>query len=176
MLMICPSTLPDAEALADMTPAEDISVGMDPAVPLREIGLEPEVDPEREETDPHVIDVLVLPKPISWKGGRLLYCHVLKMLTLLFRPSIFHLQKALKTWSREDLHVRVFQGVRTGGPKARQACCRETFDMETGSLLAHEYFDPGKGSTRLPSPALPDCSPSSSHSLCVRSVFWYSEL
>ena len=36
--------LPDAEALADMTPAEDISVGMDPAVPLGEIGLEPEVD------------------------------------------------------------------------------------------------------------------------------------
>ena len=89
-------------------------------------------------------------------------------------PMPLHLQKALKTWSREDLHVRVFQGVRTGGPKARQACCRETFDMETGSLLAREYFDPGKGSTRLPSPALPDCSPSSSHSVC--SVFWYSEI
>ena len=28
--------LPDAEALADMTPAEEISVGTDPGVPLRE--------------------------------------------------------------------------------------------------------------------------------------------
>ena len=42
--------LPDAETLADMTPAEDISVGMDPGVPLKEIGLEPESDPERELT------------------------------------------------------------------------------------------------------------------------------
>ena len=88
----------------------------------------------------------------------------------------WHLRKALKPWSREDLHVRVFQGVRTGGPKTRQVCCRETFDMETGSLLAREYFDPGRGSTRLPSPALPGCSPASSHSLSVRSIFWYSEL
>ena len=113
-------------------------------------------------------------------GARPLCCHVLKTLTLLSQainiPIPLHLRKALKTWSREDLHVRVFQGVRTGGPKARQVCCRETFDMETGSLLAREYFDPGKGPTRLPSPALPDCSLSSSHSMCVRSVFWYSEV
>ena len=88
----------------------------------------------------------------------------------------WHLRKALKPWSREDLHVRVFQGVRPGGPKPRQVCCRETFDMEAGSLLAREYFDPGKGSTRLPSPALPGCSPCSPPSLCVRSIFWYSEL
>ena len=40
-----------------MTPADDISVGMDPEVPLKEIDLEPEVDPQREETDPYVIDV-----------------------------------------------------------------------------------------------------------------------
>ena len=91
-------------------------------------------------------------------------------------PMPRHLQKALKPWSREDLHVRVFQGVRAGGPKARQVCCRETFDMETGALLAREYFDPGKGPVRLPTPALPGCSPTSSHSICVRSVLWYSEL
>ena len=94
-------------------------------------------------------------------------------------PMPWHLRKALKPWSREDLYVRVFQGVRAGGPKARQVCCRETFDMETGSLLAREYFDPGKGPVRLPTPALPGCSPSmdsSSHSMCIRSLFWYSEL
>ena len=45
-----------------------------------------------------------------------------------------------------------------GGPKARQVCCRETFDMETGSLLAREYFDPGKGPVRLPTPALLECA------------------
>ena len=49
--------LPDAETLADMTPAEDISVGMDPGVPLKEIGLEPEIDPEREVMDPYVMEV-----------------------------------------------------------------------------------------------------------------------
>ena len=87
-----------------------------------------------------------------------------------------HLQKALKPWSREDLYVRVFQGVRAGGPKARQVCCRETFDMETGALLAREYFDPGKGPVRLPTPALPGCSPASSHALSIRSVLWYSDL
>ena len=42
--------------------------------------------------------------------------------------------------------------------------------------MAREYFDPGKGSVRLPTPALPGCSPSSSCSICVRSVLWYSEL
>ena len=47
---------------------------------------------------------------------------------------------------------------------------------KTGSLLAREYFDPGKGPVRLPTPALPGCSPSSSHSMCVRSLLWYSEL
>ena len=55
-------------------------------------------------------------------------------------PMPSHLKRALKTWSREDLNVRVFQGVHTGGPRARQVCCRETFDMETGALLAREYL------------------------------------
>ena len=70
--------------------------------------MEPEVDPERELTDPYVIDA---PFP----------------------------------------HVPPGPGVRTG------------VDMETGSLLAREYFDPG-------------CSPLSSHTMCVRSIFWYSEI
>ena len=86
------------------------------------------------------------------------------------------LAEALKPWSLEDLYVRVFQGVRAGGPKARQVCCRETFDMETAALLAREYFDPGKGPVRLPTPALPGCSPASSHALSIRSVLWYSDL
>ena len=62
-----------------------------------------------------------------------------------------------------------------GGPRARQVCCRETFDMESGALLAREFFNPEKGQTRLPTPALPDCSPLSAQTLSVRSVFWYSE-
>ena len=178
--------LPDAETLADMTPAEDISVGMDPGVPLKEIGLEPEIDPEREVMDPYVMEVPfphVPPGPAETElmdGGAPALLprsqDVDLVVSAINIPMPWHLRKALKPWSREDLHVRVFQGVRAGGPKTRQVCCRETFDMETGSLLAREYFDPGKGSTRLPSPALPGCSPSSSHSLCVRSIFWYSEL
>ena len=87
-----------------------------------------------------------------------------------------HLKKALRSWSREDLNVRVFQGVRAGGPRALQVCCRETFDMESGGMLAREYFDPGKGQSRLPTPALPDCLPASARTLSVRSVFWYSEV
>ena len=167
--------LPDAEALADMTPAEDLSVGMDPEIPLKEIDLEPEVDPYREDTDPYVIDVPfphLPPGPAETElmGGAPALLprsqDVDLVVSAINIPMPSHLRKALKTWSREDLHVRVFQGVRSGGPKARQVCCRETFDMETGSLLAREYFDPGKGSTRLPSPALPDCSPASSHSAC----------
>ena len=178
--------LPDAETLADMTPAEDISVGMDPGVPLKEIGLEPEVDPERELMDPYVIDVPfphVPPRPVEtelMEGGAPALLPRSQDVDLVVSavniPMPWHLRKALKPWSREDLHVRVFQGVRAGGPKARQVCCRETFDMETGSLLAREYFDPGKGPVRLPTPALPGCSPSSSSSLCIRSLFWYSEL
>ena len=169
-----------------MTPAEDISVGMDPGVPLKEIGLEPEVDPERELTDPYVIDVPfphVPPGPEEtelMEGGAPALLprsqDVDLVVSAINFPMPRHLQKALKPWSREDLHVRVFQGVRAGGPKARQVCCRETFDMETGSLLAREYFDPGKGPVRLPTPALPGCSPSSSSSLSIRSLFWYSEL
>ena len=82
-----------------------------------------------------------------------------------------------RCWTREDLNVRVFQGVRTGGPKARQVCCRETFDMGSGALLAREFFDPAKGqSIRLPTPALPQCSPLSAQTLSIRNVFWYSEV
>ena len=169
-----------------MTPAEDISVGMDPGVPLKEIGLEPESDPERELIDLYVIDVPfphVPPGPAETElmGGDAPALlprsqDVDLVVSAIDIPLPRHLQKALKPWSREDLHVRVFQGVRAGGPKARQVCCRETFDMETGALLAREYFDPGKGPVRLPTPALPGCSPTSSHSICIRSVLWYSEL
>ena len=179
--------LPDAETLADMTPTQDISIGMDPGVPLKEIDLEPEVDPEREVADPYVLDIPfphIPPGPAEtelMEGGAPSLLprsqDVDLVVSAINIPMPGHLQKALKPWSREDLHVRVFQGVRPGGPKARQVCCRETFDMETGSLLAREYFDdPGKGHLRLPTPALPGCSPSSSHSLCIRSLLWYSEL
>ena len=178
--------LPDAETLADMTPAEDISVGMDPGVPLKEIGLEPEIDPEREVMDPYVMEVPFPhdpPGPAETElmdGGAPALLprsqEVDLVVSAINIPMPWHLRKALKPWSREDLHVRVFQGVRAGGPKTRTVCCRETFDMETGSLLAREYFDPGKGSTRLPTPALPGCAPFSSESLSVRSIFWYSEV
>ena len=154
---------------------------MDPEIPLKEIDLEPEVDPYREDRDPYVIDVPfphVPPGPAETElmGGDAPALlprsqDVDLVVSAINIPMPSHLRKALKTWSREDLHVRIFQGVRSGGPKARQVCCRETFDMETGSLLACECFDPGKSSTRLPSPALPDCPPASSHSVCVRMSF-----
>ena len=172
--------LPDAETLADMTPAEDISV-MDPEVPLTDLDLEPQVDPQRETSDPYVIDVLFPHAPPGPAETELMGGDAPALLprsqdvdlvaSAIDIPMPPHLKKALRTWSREDLHVRVFQGVRSGGPKARQVCCRETFDMETGSLLAREYFDPGKGPACLPTPALPDCSPASSRSLSVRGIY-----
>ena len=87
-----------------------------------------------------------------------------------------HLKKALRCWTRKDLNVRVFQNVRTGGPRARQVCHRETFDMDSGALLACALFNPVNGqSIRLLIPALPDCSPLP-QTLAIRNVFWYSEL
>ena len=49
--------LPDAETLADVTPAEDVAVGIPPEVPLSDLDLEPEVIPQREVLDPYVVDV-----------------------------------------------------------------------------------------------------------------------
>ena len=105
--------LPDAETLADMTPAEDISVGMDTGVPLKEIGLEPEVDPERELTDPYVIDVPfphVPPGPAEtelMEGGALALLPRSQEVDLVVSavniPMPWQLRKALKPWSREDL-------------------------------------------------------------------------
>ena len=57
-----------------------------------------------------------------------------------------------------------------------KGCVVQTFDMETGALLARDFFNPVKGqSIRLPTPALPNCSPSAD-SRSIRSVFWYSEI
>ena len=36
------------------------------------------------------------------------------------------LRSHLKSWTREDLNVRVFQGVRRGGPPSHRVWCRET--------------------------------------------------
>ena len=49
--------LPDAEALADMTPADDVTAGISPEVPLSDIDLEPEVAPQKDVLDPYVADV-----------------------------------------------------------------------------------------------------------------------
>ena len=75
-----------------------------------------------------------------------------------------------------DMNVRVFQGVRRGGPPAQRVWCRETFEMETGRLLALEFFNPEKGhAVKLRTPALPGCSPMLADRRSIRSVFWYSE-
>ena len=48
--------------------------------------------------------------------------------------------------------------------------------METGELLAREFFNPDKNhAVRLPTPALPGCTPMQADRRSVRSVFWYSE-
>ena len=86
------------------------------------------------------------------------------------------LRAHLKSWTREDLNVRVFQGVRRGGPPAHRVWCREAFAMETGALLAREFFSPDQNhAVRLPTPALPGCRPMQADRRSVRSVFWYSE-
>ena len=178
--------LPDAETLADMTPSEDVAVGIPPEFPLSDIDMEPEVIPQREVLDPYVVDVPfphVPPGPAEneFMGGDAPALlprsqDVDLVVSAINIPMPTHLKKALKCWGREDLNVRVFQGVRSGGPQGRQVCCRETFDMESGALLAREYFNPKKGQCRIPTPALPDCSSTSPRTLFVRSVFWYSEI
>ena len=46
-----------------------------------------------------------------------------------------------------------------------------------GTLLAREFFNPEKGhSIRLPTPALPGCSPLTANRRSILSVFWYSEV
>ena len=56
-------------------------------------------------------------------------------------PTPAGLQRDLRQWNCEDLNVRVFQGVHRGGPSWQRVCCRETYDMETGTLLARECFN-----------------------------------
>ena len=48
--------------------------------------------------------------------------------------------------------------------------------METGILIAREFFNPDqRSSVRLPTPALPGCTPMQTDIRSIRSVFWYSE-
>ena len=57
--------LPDADTLADMTPAEDDSVGVGPDVPLSEIALEPEMVDVPDAGDPYTA---TLPFPHAAPG------------------------------------------------------------------------------------------------------------
>ena len=162
--------LPDADTLADMTPAEDDSVGVGPDVPLSEIALEPEMVDVPDAGDPYTA---TLPFPHAAPGPAdhetlagmapdLLPRSqevdlVVSALNIPLPPA---LRAHLKSWTREDLDVRVFQGVRRGGPPAHRVWCRETFEMETGILIAREFFNPDqRSSVRLPTPALPGCTP-----------------
>ena len=139
--------LPDADTLADMTPPYDEVLGVAPDVPLSDVDLEPEAVPVLEDIEPYVADMPfphALPGPAENEQDVDLVVRVWTSLCL----NIFEL-----IWSREDLNVRVFQGVRRGGPAAQSVCCRETFDIETGTLLSREFFNPEMGhSVRLPHP------------------------
>ena len=178
--------LPDADTLADMTPAEDDSVGVGPDVPLSEIALEPEMVDVPDAGDPYTA---TLPFPHAAPGPAdhetlagmapdLLprSQEVDLVVSALDIPLPPALRAHLKAWTREDLDVRVFQGVRRGGPPAHRVWCRETFEMETGILIAREFFNPDqRSSVRLPTPALPGCTPMQTDNRSIRSVFWYSE-
>ena len=148
--------LPDADTLADMTPAEDDSVGVGPDVPLSEIALEPEMVDVPDAGDPYTA---TLPFPHAAPGPAdhealagmapdLLPRSqevdlVVSALDIPLPPAL----RAQKSWTREDLDVRVFQGVRRGGPPAHRVWCRET----------------------------PGCTPMHTDKRSIRSVFWYSE-
>ena len=48
--------------------------------------------------------------------------------------------------------------------------------MASGTLIAREFFNPDQRSAvRLPTPALPGCTPMQADKSSIRSVFWYSE-
>ena len=66
--------LPDADTLADKTPADDDAVGVAPDVPLSEIDLEPETTPVLDEVDPYVTSLPFPHAPpglaeTEWLGG-----------------------------------------------------------------------------------------------------------
>ena len=135
---------------------------------LSDIALEPEVVPVHDEVDPYILEMPfphVPPGPAETEHmgdhvPELLPCsqEIDLVVSAVNVPLPPRLRSFLRSWQREDLNVRVFQGVRRGGPAAQRVCYRETFDMETGVLIAREFFNPVKGqSVRLPTSALPAC-------------------
>ena len=84
-------------------------------------------------------------------------------------------RQALKPWSREDLHVRVFQGYaleaqRTGKCAfVKPSTWRQVLSWHVNTLI------PERALVVFPH-TRPGCSPCSSHALSIRSVLWCSEL
>ena len=178
--------LPDADTLAAMAPTDDDVTGVDHDVPLSEIALEPEKVDLPEEIDPYTAPLPfphAAPGPAEYESLAGMAPDLLPrsqdvdlVVSAIDIPMPAALRAHLKSWTREDLNVRVFQGVRRGGPPMHRVWCRETFEMDSGKLLAREFFNPDQtSSVRLPTPALPECTPMTADRRSIRSVFWYSE-
>ena len=178
--------LPDAETLAEMAPTEDDVVGVDHDVPLSEIALEPEKVDVPAEIDPYTAPLPfphAAPGPAEYETLAGMAPDLLPrsqdvdlVVSAIDIPIPPALRSHLKSWTREDLNVRVFQGVRRGGPPSHRVWCRETYEMDSGALIAREFYNPDQSSSvRLPTPALPECTPMTADRRSIRSVFWYSE-
>ena len=178
--------LPDADTLAAMAPTDDDVMGVDHDVPLSEIALEPERVDAPEEIDPYTAPLPFphgAPGPAEYESLAGMAPDLLPrsqdvdlVVSAIDVPMPAALRAHLKSWTREDLNVRVFQGIRRGGPPMHRVWCRETFEMDSGKLLAREFFNPDQASSvRLPTPALPECTPMTADRRSIRSVFWYSE-
>ena len=114
-----------------MTPAEDDSVGVAPDVPLSEIALEPEMVHVQDAGDPYVATLpfphaapgLAEQETLAGMAPDLLpqSQEVDLVVSAIDIPLPPALRAHLKSWTREDLNVRVFQGVRRGGPSSTQS-------------------------------------------------------
>ena len=122
--------LPDAETLAVMAPTEDDAVGVDPDVPLSDIALEPDTVDVPEVVDPCTAPLPfphAAPGPAEYESLAGMAPDLLPrsqdvdlVVSALDIPIPPALRSHLKAWTREDLNVRVFQGVRRGGPPSHR--------------------------------------------------------
>ena len=110
------------------------AVGLTPDIPLSDVYLEPEAMPPMETLDPYVAEMPFPHAPPGPAENEVLDGRAPDLLprsqdvdlvvSAVNLPLPAHLRNALRCWTREDLNVRVLQGVRSGGQPAHQVCCR----------------------------------------------------
>ena len=185
--MILVSIFQMRTTLAEMAPTDDDVMGVDHDVPLSEIALEPERVDVPEEIDPYTAPLPFphgAPGPADYESLAGMAPDLLPrsqdvdlVVSAINVPMPAALRAHLKSWTREDLNV---PSLSRYSPWGTHLCTvygvERHLRMDTGKLLAREFFNPDQASSvRLPTPALPECTPMTADRRSIRSVFWYSE-